>query len=228
MEEKNFDIVVLEREERLSFISKCRRRCMREAEIIKAVKLELGYEKYSERDLHNDYELLISDWRKRKEANIDFLQMEEYMKRQELIDEAWQQWEISKEIQRERRITKRRKGLDNSNKAADEVDFTETAIEKQGLGEAKYLYLIAQQLSEQAKIMRTQQILDAQVENINLSDAKFSEVKKIVDQFKPKKIGVKSETSENSDTTYIHVTNEVPMEEQEEDISMQDLIDNEE
>ena len=46
---------------------------MREIEIIKAVKLELGYEKYSERDLHNDYELLISDWRKRKEANIDFL-----------------------------------------------------------------------------------------------------------------------------------------------------------
>ena len=66
MEEKKFDIVVLEREERLSFISKCRRRCMRETEIIKAVKLELGYEKYSERDLYNDYELLISDWRKRK------------------------------------------------------------------------------------------------------------------------------------------------------------------
>jgi len=153
--------------------------------------------------------------------------MEEYMKRQELIDEAWQQWEISKEIQRERRITKSRKGFDNSKKADGEVDFTETAIEKQGLGEAKYLYIIAQQLSEQAKIMRTQQILDAQVENINLSDAKFSEVKKIVDQFKPKKIGVKSETSENSDTTYIHVTNEIPMEEQEEDLSMQDLIDNE-
>ena len=74
--------------------------------------------------------------------------------------------------------------------------------------------------------MRTQQILDAQVENINLSDAKFSEVKKIVDQFKPK-IGVKSESSENSDTTYIHVTNEIPMEEEEEDVSMQDLIDDE-
>jgi len=149
------------------------------------------------------------------------------MKRQELIDEAWKQWEISKEIQRERRITKRRKGLDNSKQAAVEVDFTETAIEKQGLGEAKYLYLIAQQLSEQAKIMRTQQILDTQVENINLSDVKFSEVKKIVDQFKPKMIGVKSESSENSDTTYIHVTNEIPMEEEEEDISMQDLIDDE-
>ena len=177
--------------------------------------------------IYNDYELLISDWRKRKEANIDFLANGGIYETPRINrPSVAAMGNIKRNSKRKAYNKKEEKGSDNSNKAAEEVDFTEMAIEKQGLGEAKYLYIIAQQYSEQAKIMRTQQILDAQVENINLSDAKFSEVKKIVDQFKPKKIGVKSESSENSDTTYIHVTNEIPMEE-EEDVSMQDLIDDE-
>ena len=40
---------------------------------MRSVKSELGYEIYTERDLKDDYDLLIVDWRKRKEENVDIL-----------------------------------------------------------------------------------------------------------------------------------------------------------
>lgn len=221
------DSIVLAQEERLNFISRCRRRGMREKDIMRFVKSELGYEIYTERDLKDDYELLIVDWRKRKEENVDFIQMDAYMKRQALIDECWQQWESSKELQREREVqkyTKSRKGKKGEDEVVENDYEIKKVKEKQGLGNPQYLYLIAQQYEAQEKLMGTQRMIETSATTVDLASAKVNEVRKIVEGFKPKAIGVKSE---NSDEVYIKVTNEQPIEEEEEKLTLRELMESE-
>jgi len=223
------DSIVLAQEERLNFISRCRRRGMREKDIIRSVKIELGYEIYTERDLNDDYELLLADWRKRKEENVDFIQMDAYMKRQALIDECWQQWEVSKEIQREREVqkyTKSRKGKGDEDEIVEDDYEVKKVKEKQGLGNPQYLYLIAQQYEAQEKLMGTQKLIETSATTVDLASAKVNEVRKIVEGFKPKAIGVKSEKSETE--TYIKVTNEQPIEEEKEELTLRELMESEE
>lgn len=221
------DSIVLAQEERLNFISRCRRRGMREKDIMRSVKSELGYEIYTERDLKDDYDLLIVDWRKRKEENVDFIQMDAYMKRQALIDECWQQWETSKEMQSEREVqkyTKSRKGKKGEDKVIEDDYEVKKIKEKQGLGNPQYLYLIAQQYEAQEKLMGTQRTIETSATTVDLASAKVNEVRKIVEGFKPKAIGVKSE---NSDETYTKVTNEQPIEEETEKLTLRELMESE-
>ena len=124
------------------------------------------------------------------------------------------------------KYTKSRKGKGDEDEIVEDDYEVKKVKEKQGLGNPQYLYLIAQQYEAQEKLMGTQKLIETSATTVDLASAKVNEVRKIVEGFKPKAIGVKSEKSETE--TYIKVTNEQPIEEEKEELTLRDLMESEE
>lgn len=171
--------IAILQEERLMLITKCRRRGMSDTDIIKTVKQELGID-YSKKKLKDDFDELISEWRERRAVNIDLLQMEEYMKRQEVINESWEEWNKSKGLKINREV---RKTLDADGNVVQSI---ETIKEKSSEGNPKFLQIIADQYTEQAKILDVYRKLDTMKENDFEVEVKEAEVVEIVEKLRPK------------------------------------------
>lgn len=171
--------IAILQEKKLMFITKCRCRGMSDTDIVKAVKRELGID-YSKKKLKEDFEELISEWRERRAVNINLLQMEEYMKRQEVINEGWEEWNKSKGLKIDREI---RKTLDADGNV---IQSTEIIKEKYGEGNPRFLQIISDQYTEQAKILDVYRKLDTMKENDFEVEVKEVEVVEIVEKLRPK------------------------------------------
>lgn len=173
---------ILDEADRLQFIMRAKRRGLSASMIVEAVKAEIGIS-YSRQMYQADIDRLKKEWIHRRGLDMDILQMEEFEKRQEIINECWVQWEKSKSLQIEREIKK--------TKAAGQTEESvlELIKEKQGLGNIAYLHEIGLQYDKQAQIIGIAQKLEGGIINLNvISEDKIGEVQNLIKSLKPKTI----------------------------------------
>lgn len=165
------------RNARYKCIRKYRRAGISDKDICRKISEEFAI-KYKISDLQNDMKAIIDDWVAWRSNNPEYLQMEEYFKRQELIDECWDSFRQSKD------------------KAIETITVTDAngnivkiqTKEYKPIGDKRWLELIAEQYRIQAEIMGTLKKIDTIDSKIDTSGANIKSIKAIVQKLRPMNI----------------------------------------
>lgn len=144
---------------RIDIIAQFYRRGYTYRDIRREVMQRLDMKTYSLQTLHKDVHKMLADWREERLESVDEQIQLELARIDEMIREAWAQWEKSKEDYAAQ--TTRRKGIPQAQ--ASEPQATEPAVrpvlveqtrkDVVNTGDVRYLELIHKLLCERRKIL---------------------------------------------------------------------------
>lgn len=122
-------------------------------EIQAEVRARLDMRAYSLSTLKSDIDKLVAEWRKQRMEDIDNTITMELARIDEMIREAWQAWEKSKEDYDQ--TSQKQKGIPNPERMNDIVTVQLEKITRgvQSCGDVRYLELINKLLIERRKLL---------------------------------------------------------------------------
>ena len=145
---------------RLDIIAQLYKRGYSYPEIKEEVMTRLDLKTYSLRTVHKDVNRLLEEWRSTRIENFDHSVQLELARIDELIKEAWQAWDKSKEDYVQK--SSKQKGLPNVKGEDDEdnkppevltISMEQSAREINQTGDPRYLDLIHKLLIERRKLL---------------------------------------------------------------------------
>lgn len=139
------------REARMDILAKLYRHGYTYREMREEVMRRLDMKTYSLSTVKKDVEALLKQWREERSFDLEQLLSAELARIDEIIREAWEAWEKSKEDYEETR--QKQKGVPTQGGEISTAYIEKTINEQRNCGDPRYLTIIDSQLKERRKLL---------------------------------------------------------------------------